>query len=187
MLTKKNKFLLAVGIQVLIIFGLIIYKSLALISPTVVFLEIAPVDPRDFLRGDYISFQYKISNVKAPNWYDYEEQVIRNNDSVYVLLYQRGDYWQANGVSKRKPDDTVLFIKGTVVDGGWEGEASQLLDETAPDSNLQIVYGIEQKFIPEGVGRDFSFTNKDVVASVAVNGRGQAVLKQIFVDGEPWP
>ena len=187
MLTKQSKFLIALVIQIIIIFGLIIFKSLALIGPTIVLLKIVPVDPRDFLRGDYISFQYEISNVETPNWYTSEDMIIKNNDSVYVTLDEGLDYWYASSVTKIKPDDTVAFIKGTVVSGGGEGQMGQLINQPTPNSHLQIIYGIEQKFIPEGVGSNFSFANKEVTASVAVNKNGQAILKQIFINGEPWP
>lgn len=187
MLTKQSKFLIAIIIQIVIIFGLIIYKSLALISPTIVLLKIVPVDPRDFLRGDYVAFQYEISNVEATNWYTSEDMIIKNNDSVYVTLYESGEYWRAGSVTKVKPDKGVVFIKGTVVSGGGEGQVGQFINQPTPNSHLQIIYGIEQKFIPEGVGSNFSFANKYVTASVAVNKNGQAILKHIFINGEPWP
>jgi uncharacterized membrane-anchored protein len=52
---------------------------------------------------------------------------------------------------------------------------------------LHIVYGIEEYFIPEGQGRNFSFWNKEAAARVAVDENCNAALKQIYIDGEPWP
>ena len=51
--TKQTKFIIAIGIQLVILFAIIIFKSSVLIGGTEVLLKIEPVDPRDILRGDY--------------------------------------------------------------------------------------------------------------------------------------
>src|SRR3989339_387941 len=58
-LGKKTKFILAVSIQILVILIIIIFKYSVLTGGSAVFLEIMPVDPRDPLRGDYVTFKYK--------------------------------------------------------------------------------------------------------------------------------
>ncbi|PJC47845.1 MAG: hypothetical protein CO034_01100, partial [Parcubacteria group bacterium CG_4_9_14_0_2_um_filter_35_11] len=63
MLTKQTKFIIAIAIQLVIIFSIIIFKMAVLTGGAEVLLRIEPVDPRDPLRGDYLTFQYKISNL----------------------------------------------------------------------------------------------------------------------------
>jgi len=120
-LSKTVKFVLAVSAQVLVIAAIVIYKMALLSGGTDILLQLQPVDPRDFLRGDYVTVSYNISNV---NYYDNSRQLynpipnnssmtlpvkapsgsIQNGDTVYVGLYKSGKFWQTNGsVSKTKP------------------------------------------------------------------------------------
>jgi len=90
MFTKQTKFILAIALQVVIVFAIIIFKLSVLTGGTDVFLKIVPVDPRDLLRGDYATFQYDISNLDS---YISGGQQIRNGDTVYVVLRQNGKYY----------------------------------------------------------------------------------------------
>jgi len=183
-MTKQTKLLLAIALQVVIIFAIIIFKLSVLTGGTEVMLRIAPVDPRDLLRGDYATFQYDISNLDS---YNSRGEQIRNGDNVYVILGQSGKYWTAQSVQKTKPIGNVLFIKGKVESGGMESQIDQISYERFGSSRLHIVYGIEQYFIPEGKGQNFSFWNKKAAAMVAVDDNGNAVIKKIYVDDKQWP
>lgn len=186
MMTKQTKFILAIALQVIIIFAIIIFKLSILTSGTEVLLRIAPVDPRDLLRGDYATFQYDISNL---DFYLVSGQQIRNGDTVYVLLRQTGKYWTAQNVQKTRPTGSELFIKGKIESGGLESRTASLSYQFPRfgGSCLHVVYGIEQYFIPEGKGQNFSFWNKEAAAMVAIDDSGNAALKKIYVDDKPWP
>lgn len=195
MLTKKAKFIIAVGIQVSIILIMIIFKLAILTGGTEVILEIEPVDPRDPLRGDYVTFQYDISSIWS-SWL--QDGNARNGETVYVVLKTRSgmDYWYVSEVFINKPSDDNVFIKGVVRRGGGDEVVSEPLPVDARGrvittrgrgSTLNIVYGIEEYFIPEGVGRNFNFWDKEMSAKVMVDKNGNAVLKQLFVDGRLWP
>lgn len=184
MITKQTKFILAIALQVVIIFAIIIFKLSVLTGGTEVMLRIAPIDPRDLLRGDYATFQYDISNLDS--YYSRGEQ-IRNGDNVYVVLRQFGKYWTAQSVQKTKPTGSELFIKGKVESGGMESQTDQFSYQRFGGSRLHIVYGIEQYFIPEGKGQNFNFRNKEAAAMVAIDNSGNAALKKIYVDDKPWP
>jgi len=184
MMNKQTKFILAIALQVVVIFAIVIFKLSILTGGTDVLLRIAPVDPRDLLRGDYATFQYDISNVDS---YYANNQQIRNGDTVYVTLRQSGKYWTMQSVQKTKPTGSDLFIKGTVESGGMESQTDPFSYQRFGGSRLHIVYGIEQYFIPEGKGQNFSFWNKEAAARVAVDDNGNPALKQIFVDDKPWP
>ena len=184
MMTKQTKFILAIALQVVIVFAIIIFKLSVLTGGTDVLLKIAPVDPRDLLRGDYATFQYDISNFDS---YYVSEQQIKNGDTVYVVLRQSGKYWIAQSVQKNKPTGSELFIRGKVESGGLESQIDPLVYQRFGGSRFHVVYGVEQYFIPEGKGRNFSFWNKEAAARVAVDDNGNAALKQIYVDDKPWP
>jgi len=173
--TKLQKFVLAVAIQLVIIFAIIIFKVAIFIGGSDIVLKIEPVDPRDPLRGDYVAFQYGISNL--PSYLARDPQIARG-DTVYVVLQQSGKYWFAQGVQKNRPSaDPRIFLKGRVASGGGGPGGAR----------LHVVYGMEEYFIPEGKGRDFSFQGKEVAARVVVDENGNAVLKQLYVDDQPWP
>ncbi|MAF20865.1 MAG: hypothetical protein CMI55_04300 [Parcubacteria group bacterium] len=192
MLTKQSKFIIAIGIQVLIILIMIIFKLAVLTGGTEVILRIEPVDPRDPLRGDYVTFQYDISNISS---YQLRDASVQNGQTVYVVLRSGyGGSWRVSEVLKNKPSNNSVFIKGAIKSGADQPKPESFLIKGVrqiPEDNfeddLNIVYGIEEYFIPEGAGRDFNFWNKDVLAKVILDENGNAIIKQIFVDGNPWP
>ena len=158
--------------QVVVIVAIIVFKLSVLTGGTDILLKVAPVDPRDLLRGDYATFEYDISNVDWSYYGNGRQIKIKGGDTVYVTLRQSGKYHVVRAVEKNRPTGGEIFIKGTVDSGG---------------SQIHVIYGIEQYFIPEGTGQNFNFFDKEVAAKVAVDENGNAGLKQIYIDNEPWP
>jgi uncharacterized membrane-anchored protein len=179
----KTKFAFAVGIQVLILLTVIAYKLAILSGGTEVFLRIQPVDPRDPLRGDYAVFSYDISNVAG---YYFKNGSVSNGETVYVTLTKSGKYWRVGNASEQKPKEGV-FLKGKVNRDGSNNSFDSLSGRTGRNENIHLEYGIENYFIPEGKGRNFSFTNKEAGALVRIDNNGNAVLDKIYVDDKPWP
>jgi uncharacterized membrane-anchored protein len=184
MITKQTKFILAIALQVIIIFAIIIFKISVLAGGTDVLLKIVPVDPRDMLRGDYVTFQYDISNLDS---YITRGQQIRDGDMVYVVLRQNGKYHFAQNVQKTKPKDGGVFIKGTVVNGGVDTRSDIFRNQNFSNSRIHVIYGIEDYFIPEGKGRGLNSREKEAAARVVIDENGNAVLKQLYIDGKSWP
>lgn len=171
MITKQTKFIIAIAIQLVIIFSIIIFKMAVLMGGTDVLLKIEPVDPRDPLRGDHLTFSYKISNLDS---YLFNYFPVREGDTVYIPLKQQRKYWVAVfGIQKTKPSDGEIFIKGKVAN--------------SYGNSVRVIYGIEDYFIPEGVGQDFTFWGREIAARVSIDKNGKAVLKQIYVDNKSWP
>ncbi len=85
-----------------------------------VILATVPVDPRDFLRGDYVVLQYQINTLdlsKLNKGYNKEyalRQAYTQGEPVYVTLAPSAGVWQAVLVSKKSPSDGRVFIKGRV-------------------------------------------------------------------------
>src|SRR3989339_1113119 len=176
--SKKNKFIIAIVIQMAILFFIILFKLLILSGGEEVFLKIRPADPRDPFRGDYITFQYDISRIKG-SFFDSSEK-IKYGDKIYIPLLKRKNYHIAtNRISKNKPD-TGIFIKGTVNDIRIRQKGDSL-DE------VFVSYGIEEYFIPENSGRNVSFNRQNTFAKVVLDKNGNAVLKNVYVNGKLWP
>jgi uncharacterized membrane-anchored protein len=145
-----------------------------------------PLDPRDPLRGDYLTFQYEISN---PDSYLFADPQIRSGDTVYVVLWKSGQYWGAQKVQKNKPLDNQTYIKAKVASGGL-GDRTDLLPSQGPKpSSIHLVYGLEEYYVPEGKGSALNLWtgNNKAFARVMVDEDGNAVLKQVYLDGKPWP
>lgn len=183
--SKKIQFVVAIAFQVLVIFAIILFKVSVLVGGTEVMLKIAPVDPTDLLRGDYVTFQYDISNLSSRL---IKGESVINGDEVYVTLAPAGKYWIAKAVQKTRPTGNDLFIKGVVQSGGVESqgyETSRI--QRSRGVQLHVVYGAEQYFVPEGSARDISFWRKESTAKVSIDESGNAALKQVYVEGKPLP
>lgn len=173
-MTKFNKFLISIGLQVGIIFLIIISKLLIIGSGTEVLLKIKPVDPRDPLRGDYVTFSYYISTITSYR----TDSKLQRGDVAYVILTKSSNYWRATTVQSNKPDSNQIFLRGTIKN-----------INTIKNSNTvyTLEYGIEDYFIPENSGRTLTPFRNDIYARVVIDKNGYPVLKGLVVDGKPWP
>lgn len=169
-MTKSTRFFIAIALQIVIICAIAIFKLSVVSGGTEVLVRIQPVDPRDPLRGDYVTFQYDISSVYGSYNTSYTK-----GQTVYVPLYKSGKYWVANYVRTDAPTDGSLYLKGVVK------------ADTSRDQLVNITYGAEEYFIPEGTGRTFNFWDKESAALLAVDAYGNSVLKRIYVEGKQWP
>lgn len=203
-LSKEIKIAVVILMQVLVILAVVVYENAISLSGKEIFLQIAPVDPRDYLRGDYVTFRYQEISSINQDYFNYMPAV---GDTVYVpLIEQSGGVWGLsyyNKIGKQKDltsarygtftggvAKNTVFLKGVVkqansTDGGlfanpWERQNN--------GGAVVIEYkNLEQYFVPEGKGQNFNFGNDRVVAKISVDESGNAVLKQLYVDDKPWP
>ena len=120
-------------------------------------LRTRPVDPRDFLSGDYVRLNYDISNIAGISDID------GNGDIVYVTLARDGDgVAEASGASFTPPSGG-LWIEGVL---GYHGA---------------VDYGIGVYYVPEGTGLELEEAIKDseVLAEVRI-WRGKAVISGLL-------
>lgn len=187
-MTKEIKLVLAVAVQLVIIFAIIIFKMSILTGGTEIMLRIEPVDPRDMLRGDYATFRY--SNLSVVPGYTPGANVVGSGDSIFVVLDKTSQgYYRVLRLQKEMPTKDSIFIKGVVESGGGGeiGDVGPLSNSRNKYGEVRITYGIEQYFIPEGKGVGFSFNGKEAAAAVMIDDSGNATLKQIYIDKKPWP
>jgi uncharacterized membrane-anchored protein len=128
-----------------------------------VLLEVIPVDPTDFLRGDYVILNYKVSDIPdglvprdlADNWHGYGEK-----RDVYVTLEKDSDgIGHVKGVSANRPGG--LHLKGSL------------------DRYFTVQYErINAYYVPEGTGYEIEnkIRESGVLADLRVL-RGSAVIK----------
>jgi uncharacterized membrane-anchored protein len=135
-----------------------------------VLLEVIPVDPTDFLRGDYVILNYEVSDIPdsivppdmADDWHGYDER-----RDVYVTLEKDSDgIGHVKGVSANRPGG--LYLKGSI------------------DRYFTVRYErINAYYVPEGTGREIEdkIGESNVLADLRVL-RGSAVINGLVFKEE---
>jgi uncharacterized membrane-anchored protein len=151
----------AVGIQLLVLVGMILGHTVPFVGARTVLLQVEPVDPRDLFRGDYVTLGYAFNRI-PPGKY-------QPGSPVYVSLvpdgpggrYRAGDFLTAPPAADAGP-----FIRGTAQGYG------------------RAAYGIESFYVQEGKGRDYerAVRERRLWAEVALDGQGNAALRRLVVE-----
>ena len=176
-------FAFAALIQVALI-GVIVYdRAQVLREGSEVALQTRPVDPRDFLRGDYVVLNYEITNLPAGALKDMPSQ--GRGTPVFVKLTRKPDGFHEAVSVHAEPmpvADGEVVIRGRTVRGATCGSNNRLFCE-----RLQITYGIERFFVPQDEGREIERSRNQGKVSVvaAVTPAGRAAIKRLLLDGKP--
>ena len=170
-------------IQVALIAVMVLDRVQILREGSEVKLSTKPVDPRDFLRGDYVVLNYEISSVRAPELKD--QPASGKHADVYVRLAPNAEGFHAAVSVHREPVSVTfpeILIRGRVVSGANCGGDVRLFCD-----RLQLNYGIERYFVPEGEGTRVEQARRDgqVTIVAAVTSAGRAAIKRLLVDGKP--
>ncbi|WP_426410382.1 GDYXXLXY domain-containing protein [Bradyrhizobium ganzhouense] len=144
-------------------------------------LQTRPVDPRDLLRGDYVVLGYDISQLPAGALAG--QPTAERNPVVFVKLAPDANgLYQAVSVHAAPVTVTApeVLIRGRVSYSC--GSTSRTFCD-----KLQIRYGLESYFVPEGEGKTLEQGRNQqklrVVAAVLPSGR--AAIKRLLLDGQP--
>ncbi|QOZ42439.1 hypothetical protein XH89_02365 [Bradyrhizobium sp. CCBAU 53340] len=144
-------------------------------------LRTQPVDPRDLLRGDYVTLGYAISQLPAGALAG--QPAAERSPVVFVKLAPDANgLYEAVSVHAEPVPVTSpeILIRGRVVYSC--GSNSRTFCD-----RLTIRYGLESYFVPEGEGRKLEQARNQqklrVVAAVLPSGR--AAIKRLLLDGEP--
>jgi len=171
--------IIVAGLQTLIL-GTIIQSRASILSNGVeVLLKTAPVDPRDFLRGDYVVLNYDISSVPVQTVSggipaEPGERVL------WVRLKKQEDgFWTVieSSFHELSPQpETVILRSQPFYSGGL-----------AAGDSIRVEYGIERYYVPEGEGKPIEEARNDgnVAISVRVSPDGSPQIRSLLVDGKP--
>jgi uncharacterized membrane-anchored protein len=175
---KLKLLLLVLALQSAWILGTSIVQERALAGGKVILLETRPVDPRDLLRGDYVTLNYKISDVTLSPPSAPSDEVpsyrVPPGTTIYVALEQRGQFHEAVLASTNRitPADGQVVLKGRCQ--SWWNHSVR--------STMHVEYGLERYYVREGTGNP----RGKLTVQAAVSDSGQARIKQVFVDGKPY-
>jgi uncharacterized membrane-anchored protein len=170
-------------IQVALIALMVADRMLILRTGIEVTLQTRPVDPRDFLRGDYVVLNYDISSVPTGELKD--TPVSGSGMFVFVKLAPKADgFYQAVSVHRAAvavaPGEAL--IRGRVTSRSNCGQDRQVFC-----SSVQLDYGLEKFFVPQGEGRELEKARNDgkIAIVAAVTPGGRAAIKRLLLDGKP--
>ncbi|RRI02338.1 hypothetical protein EH240_12815 [Mesorhizobium tamadayense] len=147
-----------------------------------VVLKIEPVDPRDLLRGDYISLGYDISRIPAKLIANIPPGKLSSDDTSIVVRLKKGAdaYWLPTAAwfgqvpTPAAPDEADIV--GHVAEG-W--------DLRSPDTTIAPDYGIERFYLPEGEGMAIQsdMRARPFGIKLALSANGTAQIKALM-DGD---
>jgi uncharacterized membrane-anchored protein len=161
------RILIVALVQTLALGYMIVDRQAVLNSGRVVTLKVAPVDPRDPLRGEYVILTYDISRLDTAQLEG--DDKFQPTDTVFVTLLNRGEEWTAAAIARRPVAMAGgVVIKGTVKYG----------DDT---NRVSIDYGIESFFVPQGQGREIENERQkgDLHADIVIDPKGRAMIKAL--------
>jgi uncharacterized membrane-anchored protein len=176
-------FAFAASIQVVLV-GLMVYDRVRVLREgDDVMLQTRPVDPRDFLRGDYVVLDYEITNLPAGALKDAPSR--GRGTAVFVKLAPKADgFHQAVSVHLESVPVAggELVIRGRAIGGATCGATHRVFCE-----RLQIHYGIERYFVPQDEGKEIERARDQGKVSVvaAVTPAGRAAIKRLLLGGKP--
>lgn len=170
---KLKLLLLVLALQTAWILGTSYVQERALAGGKVVLLETQPVDPRDLLRGDYVTLSYKISDVALGLFSPTITNGPAPGETVYVALEPRGQFHEV----VRASTSPITPAEGQVV---LKGHSRSWWNHAARTAHLE--YGLERYYVREGTGNP----RGKMTVQAAVPDSGQARIKEVFVDGKPY-
>lgn len=171
-------FALAGLVQLALIAAMVIDRASILREGTEVLLQTQPVDPRDFLRGDYVVLSYDISRVPAGELKGKSRE--GRDPFVFVKLARKADGFYGAVSAHLDPVPVAggeILIRGRVSSWRWCKDCDPLF----------IRYGLESFFVPQGEGLVLEQARNQQKLSVvaAVTPSGRAAIKRLLLDGKP--
>lgn len=170
---------LVVALQSAALAGMVAVKHRTLVTGKPVLLETQPVDPRSLFRGDYVVLNYTIGSL------DYAavggDDDFAPHDNVYVVLRKGETYWEPVSIHHTPPahEAGTIVIRGEAQYSGiWIGGETR--------AGVNVRYGIESYFVPEGEGREIELPRDggSVSILVAVDDSGDSAIRAVLIDGE---
>lgn len=141
--------LLLALVQIGFLSSIIVGRAAILRNGKEVLLKIEPVDPSDFLRGDYIILGYEISRIPVTMIANLPADKLSSDDTSIVVRLKKGadGYWTPT---------TAWFAKAPMPAAADEadisGHVAQGWDLRGEGATIAPDYGIERFYVPEGEG-----------------------------------
>lgn len=154
-------------------------RAAVLRSGSEVLLKTAPVDPRDLLRGDYVTLSYDVSQIPSSMVSGATPETAGRHPLWVRLARQADGFWSATEAAFTPlppKQDTVVLRTLPFAVFAREGPTTYL-----------VQYGIERFYVPEGEGRAIETEQREKAVTVAVRvaSDGRAQIRTLLIDGKP--
>ena len=172
---NKTLFFLAVFLQIVLVLSIFVRKEISIKTGRKIIVKIIPIDPRSLFRGDYINLNYEFSRIDL-NKVVHSQDYFNKGSEVFLRLTEEDDNWQPTCISK-KPiknlDPNEVVIRGTVKYYRYK-------------DFLDVVYGIESYFVPQGKARNIEnqVFKERVKVELSIDKQGYASVLRVFIDEE---
>jgi uncharacterized membrane-anchored protein len=170
-------------VQSAALFKIVYDRDRLLKSGREVTVAVQPLDPRDIFRGDYVTLGYDFSILHVPGKAEEQSapEFLPGSDAYVTLTPVSDNHWSVSSVTPAFPKDVApsdLVLKARIK-SAWRPQDKS-------DTTLNVRYGIEAYFVPEGTGRALESKVREhaIQAVLAVGRDGTAALKGLVVDGE---
>jgi len=133
-----------------------------------ILLKTVPVDPRDLFRGDYVNLRYEISSIDLYSTM-FDGPFVSGED-VFAILAKGEKFWSVTRVGhySQPPQKNEVCMKGKVT--------------ASYDNRVNVEWGIESYFVPEGKGMDIEREIRDVSVLVSVDRTCRALIKELYIN-----
>lgn len=141
-----------------------------------ILLETAPVDPRDLLRGDYLTLGYPINTIPSQSFRPPIPEAPPTGTVVWVTLNTDGPFATVASASLQRPhveSPDLTVVSGRVVSAFIP--ASEI-------GSIRVNYGIERFFVREGTGNP----NGKLTVQARADSSGNLRIQDLFLNGVPY-
>ena len=168
---KRRLFYLLIVLQIIFLFGMAGSSWATGAMGQEIQMRTIPVDPRDYLYGDYVILNYKMSRV-APSLWQGKGGLPESGDTVYTLLRPNptDELYEPVGVYPERVNTAAneVLLKG-IVEYSWENDV------------IAIRYGLERYYVPEGTGKSLEEQNDNLIVTVKVAPWGQTQITDVEI------
>lgn len=166
--TKKHGlFIAAILLLVLVLSGYIFTQEKIRNSDTTTILRTVPVDPRDLLRGEYVTLRYEIASDRQV-----QEAISLLSGEKAVCIGLVEDQFGVSSVSEVLPGACHDLVVGLFITGEVQGQSVRFPD-------------IEQYFVPEGTGLGIERLRSEISVEVSLLAGQARVLQLLDAQFEP--
>ncbi|MBI1208331.1 MAG: hypothetical protein GC191_13735 [Azospirillum sp.] len=149
-----------------------------LATGTPVLLATEPVDPRSLFQGDYVVLRYEISRL-SPAQLAGDRDGFAPGSPVYVVLRPGPSAWRAAAAYRERPASAAGVILRGEVERLESACPTDAPSECAPA--LEVTYGIETWFVPEGTGHALERlrNQRQLAVRAAIDRSGRAGILEL--------
>lgn len=162
--------------QLLILFGMVTSSMYPLIVGKEIQLKVRPIDPRDFMRGNYVALGYNFNTISFKTVQNHLDtsRIYTHGTPVYLELVKKNKFYEPVAVWGQRPKGSKTVL--------------QVIVHTYYDNYLRVNSGIDSYFTDAQQAKEIeeavrqrnpgdSLTN--VWVSVMVTPNGQARIKEL--------